>query len=241
LIPWSVRANTRPMDTMPAPAVPVAILVRVSTKRQETERQIHELRAVADARGWSVIEVVEENGISGSAGERPGLDRALELARSGVVRKIMAHEVSRVARRNSVAHAFIEALSDVGVSLYWHAQALETLLPTGKPSPAAGVMFALLAEMARSERETLRERIVSGLEAARRRGRRLGRPVGTVMPPDALLAKHGDVVRLLRAGKSLRDVAARTGKGTSTVKRIKALLRAEKAGCDAAACSARVS
>jgi len=48
------------MDTMPAPAVPVAILVRVSTKIQQTERQIHELRAVADARGWAVIEVVEE-------------------------------------------------------------------------------------------------------------------------------------------------------------------------------------
>ena len=51
------------------------------------------------------------------------------------------------------------------------------------------------------------------------------------MPPEQLLAKHADVVRLLRAGKSLRDVAARTGKGTSTVKRIKAILRAsEKVG-----------
>ena len=50
------------METKPCPVVPCAILVRVSTKRQETERQVHELRAVAEARGWSVVEVVEEDG-----------------------------------------------------------------------------------------------------------------------------------------------------------------------------------
>jgi DNA invertase Pin-like site-specific DNA recombinase len=214
------------METKPCPVVPVAILVRVSTVRQETARQEAELRAVADARGWSVVEVVEEAGISGAAGVRPGLDRVLALAGCGAIRKVLTHEVSRVARRNSAAHAFLEQLSDLGVSLYWHAQALETLLPNGKANPAAGVMFALLSEMARAERETLRERILSGLDAARRRGRRLGRPVGTTLPPEQLLAKHADVVRLLRAGKSLRDVAARTGKGSSTVKRVKALMRA---------------
>jgi uncharacterized protein YerC len=45
-----------------------------------------------------------------------------------------------------------------------------------------------------------------------------------MVPSEQLLAKHADVARFLRAGKSLRDVAARTGKGTSTVKRIKAIL-----------------
>jgi hypothetical protein len=40
-----------------------------------------------------------------------------------------------------------------GVSLYWHAQSVETLLPSGKRNPAAGIMLALLAEMARGESE----------------------------------------------------------------------------------------
>jgi DNA invertase Pin-like site-specific DNA recombinase len=228
------------MDTMPAPAVPVAILVRVSTQRQTTERQIHELRAVADARGWSVIEVVEEDGVSGSAkdADRHGLARVEGLAAAGAIQKVLTHEISRVGRRPALVHGFVERLLDLKVSLYWHSQRCETMLPSGKRNPAAGMMLAVLAEMALAERETLRERIVSGLEAARRRGRTLGRPVGTVMPPEALLAKHADVVRLLRAGKSLRDVAARIGKGVSTVKRIRALLRAEKIGSDAAARSA---
>jgi DNA invertase Pin-like site-specific DNA recombinase len=212
------------MSTSPAPAVPVAILVRVSTVRQETLRQEAELRSVADARGWVVVEVVEEAGVSGAAAARPGLDRVLDLARSGAVRKVLVHEVSRVARRNSAAHAFVEALTDLGVSLYWHAQGLETLLASGKPNPAAGVMFALLAEMARAERETLRERTLSGLEAARRAGKVLGRPAGSVVAPDAFLRAHGDVVRLLRAGQSVRHAAAISGKSTGTVQRVRRVL-----------------
>jgi DNA invertase Pin-like site-specific DNA recombinase len=215
------------MDIMLRPVVPVAILVRVSTKRQETERQVHELRAVADARGWQVVEVVEEDGVSGAAkdADRHGLARVEALALAGAIRKVLVHEVSRVGRRPAVVHGFVERLLDLKVSLYWHSQRIETMLDGGKRNPAAGMMLAVLAEMALAERETLRERVLSGLDAARRAGKVLGRPVGTVMPPEQLLAKHTDVVRLLRAGKSLRDVAARTGKGTSTVKRIKAILR----------------
>jgi DNA invertase Pin-like site-specific DNA recombinase len=58
------------------------------------------------------------------------------------------------------------------VSLYWHAQAIETLLPGGKRNPAAGIMLALLAEMARNETETLRERIKSGQMRQRAHGSR---------------------------------------------------------------------
>ncbi|MCU0777180.1 MAG: recombinase family protein [Akkermansiaceae bacterium] len=216
------------MDTTPRPAVPVAILVRVSTKRQETERQVHELRAVAEVRGWSVVEVVEEDGVSGAAkdADRHGLARVEALAAAGAIRKVLVHEVSRVGRRPAVVHGFVERLLDLKVSLYWNSQNVETMLDGGKRNPSAGMMLAVLAEMALAERETLRERVLSGLDAARRAGKVLGRPMGTTVPPEQLLAKHADVVRLLRAGKSLRDVAARTRKGASTVKRLKALLRA---------------
>ena len=46
-----------------------------------------------------------------------------------------------------------------GVSLYWHAQGIETLLPSGKRNPSAAIILAVLAEMARAETDTLRERI----------------------------------------------------------------------------------
>ena len=133
----------------------------------------------------------------------------------------MVHEVSRLARRNSTAHKFIEEMEALGVSLYWHAQRIETLLPSGKRNPAASVMFSLLAEMARNERETLVDRINSGLAKARREGKTLGRPEGTTIDRASFLAKHKDVTKQLRAGHSIRNTAKITGKSVSTVQRVK--------------------
>jgi DNA invertase Pin-like site-specific DNA recombinase len=206
---------------------PVAILVRVSTVRQETDRQISELRAYADAKGFDVVEICKET-VSGRAdeSERTGLQRVEELARSGTINKVLVHEVSRLARRNSIVHKFVENLEDLGVSLYWHAQGVETLLANGKRNPAAGIMLALLAEMARSEVELLRERINSGLAEARRKGVRLGRPTGTTIPTAAFLKAHADIVRQLRTGQSVRHAAKITGKGVSTVQRVKLAMAA---------------
>lgn len=208
-------------------SIPVAILVRVSTNKQETDRQVSELRDYASKRGYEIVEICKEQ-VSGAADHdsRYGLHRAEELARMGLVKKVLVHEVSRLARRNSVAHAFVETLEDLGVSLYWHQQSIETLLPNGKRNPAAGIMFALLAEMARAERETLSERIKSGLAEARRKGRKLGRPNGSVLKTTEFLAKHRDICRKLREGQSVRNTAKITGKGVSTVQRVKAALNA---------------
>jgi DNA invertase Pin-like site-specific DNA recombinase len=134
------------------------------------------------------------------------------------------HEVSRIARRNSVTHRFVERLEQCGVSLYWHSQNIETLLPNGKRNPAAAIMLALLAEMARSELEVLRARIASGLAEARRNGKTLGRPAGSVLPPAEFLRKHRDVVRLLKAGQSIRNTAKLADKGISTVQRVRVAL-----------------
>ncbi len=208
----------------PKAKTPVAILVRVSTVRQETTRQISELRAYADAKGYEVVEVCEET-ISGRADatERSGLQRAEELAQTGKVKKVLVHEVSRLARKNSIVHKFVETLEECGVSLYWHAQGFETLLDNGKRNPAAALMLALLAEVARNEVDTLRERIKSGLAAAKRKGVTLGRPKGTGLASDDFLAKHRDISRQLRAGQSVRNTAKITGKGVSTVQRVKKL------------------
>lgn len=202
-------------------ATPCAILVRVSTRKQETDRQVSELRLVATLRQWEVVEVVEEEGVSGEADERPGLERILELAQAGRIRKVLVHEVSRVARKNSIAHQFLEDLHDAGVSLYWHTQGIETLLANGKVSPAASIMFALLSEMARAENEQRRERIISGLEEARRKGKHLGRPKGSGLTPGQLSAKYPKVVRYLEAGHSLREVGRLAGVSAMTVKRVK--------------------
>lgn len=70
-----------------------------------------------------------------------------------------------------------------------------------------------------------RRLVNTGLERARRKGVTLGRPVGTTMDSADLLAKHADICHQLRAGKSIRDISKITGKGTSTVKRVKVAMK----------------
>ena len=202
--------------------MPVAIVCRVSSSTQQTCRQIQELQEYAQAQGYEVVEVLQET-ISGKADqtEREGLIRCEELARTAKIKKVLVHEVSRIARRNSIAHKFVETMEDFGVSVYWKAQNLETLLPNGKRNPAAGIMLALMAEMARNEIEVLSMRVRSGLAQAKRNGVKLGRPVGSNIPLEMFLKKHSDIVRLLKSGHSVRNTAKITAKGFSTVQRVR--------------------
>jgi DNA invertase Pin-like site-specific DNA recombinase len=220
-----MTTSRRAKGKMSETKVPVVILVRVSTVKQETQRQISELQAYADRKHYDVIEICRET-VSGRAddADRQGLRHVEELARLGKVKKVLVHEICRIARKNSVAHRFVETLEECGVSLYWHAQGVETLLTNGRRNPAAGIMLALLAEMARAEVEVLRGRINSGLAEARRKGVKLGRPKGTTIERGEFLKKHNDILRQLKAGQSVRNSAKITGKSVSTVQRVKIAL-----------------
>jgi len=211
------------MSPKTSPKTPVAILVRVSTiNRQDNQRQITELEEYASSQNYEVVEVVAES-ISGraNADEREGLHRILTLATEKRIKKVLVHEVSRIARRSSIVHKFVEDLHEAGVSLYWHSQRIETLLPSGKKNPSAAIMMAILSEVAANEVEVLRERILSGLAEARRKGVQLGRRKGTSIPPATLLQKHSDIVRKLKDGHSIRNTAAITKKGFGTVVRVR--------------------
>jgi len=204
--------------------VKVAILARVSTQAQETDRQVSELKEVARNNKWKVVKVIREV-VSGVSKVRTGLDEALALAESGKIDKILVHEISRIARRNSAAHDFLERLTEVGVSIYLHSYRLETLLPGGKRNDAASLIYSVMSDMARAEREMLRDRVASGLAEARRKGVRLGRPPGSgKLSKKKLLAKHPDVIEALRFGGGIRAVARATGKSPNTVMKVKAMV-----------------
>lgn len=216
--------STNPQTPLPTPVanpLPVAIFVRVSTRQQETARQVHELSQYALSQNYHVIATVLEEGVSGSSQFRPGLDEILHLAKTRQIKKVLVHEVSRLGRNAARTLTFVEELHSHQVSLFWFAQHMETLLPDGRRSPAAGIMLALMAEMARAETDQLSERIRSGLEEARRKGKRLGRAPGPLFSPSQLLRRHQDVVRALTQGQSIRHAALITRKGPFTVQRVK--------------------
>ena len=199
------------------------IFVRVSTQQQDTSRQVDDLKQLCAKQGWEVATVITEK-VSGSAknSQRPGLKQLMDLADTKQVEKVVVSEVSRLGRNTREVLEIIEELSKRKISLYIQNHNLETLTPTGKVNSMAKFMLTLLAEFARMERETLIERTISGQRRAWEvEGKQKGRPVGTIEDIKKVLYKYPEVVRHLKAGKSLRDVAARCEVAINTVRKVK--------------------
>lgn len=200
------------------------IFVRVSKKEQDYQRQVEDLRAVAQSQGVQVVAEIAEK-ISGARRnqDREGIQQLLELSRQGAIQKVLVSEVSRLGRSTVEVLQIVEELTQSGISIYVQNFGLETL-KNGKRNPVAQFMFTLLAEFARLERETLRERILSGMDEARRQGIKIGRPAGTTEEKAVFLKKYAAVARQLRAGLSVRKTAKLCEVAINTVRKVKTLV-----------------
>ena len=165
------------------------IFVRVSKKEQDYQRQVEDLRAVAQSQAVQVVAEIAEK-ISGARKnqDREGIQQLLALSRQGAIQKVLVDEVSRLGRSTVEVLQIVEELTQLGISIYVQNFGIETL-KNDQRNPAVQFMFTLLAEFARLERETLRERILSGIDEARRQGIKIGRPVGTTEEKAVFLKK----------------------------------------------------
>ena len=186
-----------------------ALYVRVSTDAQTLENQIRALRQVAERRGWNVVEVYRDAGISGAKGRngRPGLDSMLKDASRRKFDIVMAWAIDRVGRSLSDLLDTIQHLEACGVDLYLDQQAIDTTTPMGK------LVFQLTGAFAEFERTMIRQRIKAGLKRAVAQGVKLGRP-----KIDG--ATERKVRRQLAKGIGILKVARSLGIGTGTVQRI---------------------
>jgi DNA invertase Pin-like site-specific DNA recombinase len=186
----------------------VAVYARVSTTDQSVDAQLDTLRGYAAARRLDVVEEYIDHGISGSKDSRPALDEMMTAARRRDLDVIVTVKLDRLAR--SVQHlvGMASELETLGVDLVVRDQAIDTSTPTGK------LTFHVLAALAEFERDLIRERTHAGLELARKRGKKFGRPLAT----DA--KQRTRIVRLRKSGHSLRTIAERVGVGRGTVERV---------------------
>ncbi len=177
----------------------VALYVRVSTDEQTTDNQRRELEAVARRSGWKIVDIYEDNGISGAKGreKRPALDKLLKDAARREFDMIAAWSVDRLGRSLQHLVGLLEELQALGVDLYLHQQGLDTSTPSGR------AMFQMCGVFAEFERAMLVERTKAGLARARAKGIRLGRPP---VPP----VTKRRIAKLRQQGKSVRAIAKAT-------------------------------
>jgi DNA invertase Pin-like site-specific DNA recombinase len=212
-----------------------ALYVRVSTDHQSIESQTRELRQIAERRGWTVVEVYSDAGISGakSRAERPGLDRMLKDASRRRFDVVMCWAIDRLGRSLIDLLGTIEHLEAAGVDLYLDQQSIDTTTPMGK------LVFQVTGAFAEFERSMIRQRVRAGLNVIKaklardgkfetKRGivrRRLGRPGAE---PEKLEAARWH----LEAGVGIGRAAKLAGLGTGTVHRLKREM-AERGAIDA--------
>lgn len=207
------------------------IFARVSTRdRQSNDRQVEQLREKAKQMEWEVVEIItaQESASKKSAKERDSIQRLTELVTSGKIDKVLCHEVSRIGRRPAENLTLLDLCHRHGVSILSLDMGMETLTPDGSPSLAAEIVFSVLSSLAKAETSRLSDRIKSGLAEAAKRGNFPGRPKGRETRKE-FLSKHGDIIRQLKAGQSVRNTAKITKKGVSTVQRVKRAMAGPKA------------
>ena len=201
------------------------IYARVSSvgDRQNTERQISDLTSYAEYQNLQVLQIFEEK-ISGAKKnvERPVLLQAIDYCKQNSVSILLVSELSRLGRNAFEVLATVKDLIDNGINLYMQKEQLTLLDAEGKPTLFAPVMLAVLSTCAELERENIKFRLNSGRKLYIERGGKLGRKVGSVKSLEQKKEQYKDIISYLKRGYSIRNVAKLTGKGISTVQRIKA-------------------
>jgi DNA invertase Pin-like site-specific DNA recombinase len=146
-----------------------AIYCRVSTSDQRIESQLYQLRELAAARGFEIVQEYSDRGFSGSKARRPGLDALMADARRRKFNIVLVAAFDRVARSTRHFLQLLDELDDLNIEFVSAREAIDT-------SGAMGRLFVtLIGSIAELERSLIAERIRQGMHRAKLEGQRLGR------------------------------------------------------------------
>jgi DNA invertase Pin-like site-specific DNA recombinase len=202
------------------------ILARVSTHHQDPKHQVNTLRNYCKANNLTVVKVVTST-ITGNTDNRnrQDLKEVMLLAEQGAIDKVVVTELSRIGRKPREINKIIDALTALGVSIVFVQLGIESLDEEGKPTFTGNLVIAIHSEIAQYERQQLSERIKSGIEFARKQGKRIGRKAGSTEDIDEFLKKHRKVVKSIEQGLSLRQIQKIHGTSRTTTSKIKKALQ----------------
>ena len=110
------------------------------------------------------------------------------------------------------------------LNVYFQKEQLSIFDATGNPHPFLTIFIAVLGTCAEMERDSIRYRLQSGRELAKKRGVKMGRKEGSTKSIDQLKEEYAQVIKLLRRGQTIRNTAKICGVSVSTVQRVKKAL-----------------
>ena len=192
------------------------IYCRVSTEKQETERQLRDLRDYCKRNDYEIVEEFQES-ISATK-SKVQRQHLIDAVRKSKAKYFIADDISRFSRNVKVGLEIKDELHEMGVCLVFVQTGMKSLNEDGTPNAMANMVFVSLMNVYEMENSTKRQMIKSGLRNAVANGKTLGRPEGTT---EDLINKYPKVVKLLQNGTSIRNTALLSQKAKSLVQRVK--------------------
>lgn len=204
----------------------VVLLCRVSTCRQDYQRQINELTEFCNNNGWRINHVFA-NKVSGAAAneQRTEIIELIDFVQQHSIDQVVVTEISRLGRNTLEALKIIQQLTEHNICLYVKSYNLSTLTD-GNINPVASLICTILLEIAQMERLTIAERMSSGrtqyIARCKANGIKMGRPESYRKSDEDYRVQYAKDIQLLKKGYSLRNVQAITGTSIMTLRKIKA-------------------
>lgn len=183
----------------------VVIYARVSTDRQSTESQLNTLREYTEKREWKVFKEYIDAGFTGSDTKRPAFNEMVADAKRRAFDVLLVYKLDRLSRSLKDLITTLDDLQSLGIDFVSYDNGLDTTTPTGR------LIFHVVGSVAEFEREIIKERVRAGLENAKRKGKRLGRP-----PVSSRLVDEAK--RLRSQGMSYRKIGKKLDIPESTVR-----------------------
>ena len=187
----------------------VAIYARVSTtKDQSCERQILELRQIAENHNWKIVDEYVDEGISGAKRNRPELDRMLKDALLRKFDVVATLELSRLGRSVKNMCEIADLLKQKNINLFVKNQNIDTSTIVGE------LFFNIINSISQYERDLTAERIKSGLENAKRKGKTLGRKSNLNLETQKI------ILDMKSQGIGLKKIAKETKVSVQTIRKL---------------------
>lgn len=203
----------------------VVILVRVSTDKQEYNRQVVELTDYCNKMGYEVMKVFA-NKVSGAKKnkDRSEIMEMLAYIEENKIDKVCVLEISRLGRNTLEALKVIELLNEKKICLFIKNYNLETLDSKGNVNPITSLICTILLEISSMERHTIIDRMSSGrdqyIAKCRATGKKMGRPASYRKSDDTMREQYKKEITLLKQGISLRNINAITGTSIATIRKL---------------------
>ena len=188
--------------------------------RQDTTRQVADLKAYADYSQMEVVKVYDEH-VSGASKQKPTLVEAIDYCKREHVDMLLVSELSRVGRNAFEVLATVKELVDHKINLFMQKEQLTLLDENGEPTLFAPIMIATLSTCAQLERDSISFRLNSGRKLYVENGGTLGRKKGSIKTKEQKEQEYKEVLNYLGKGYSIRITAKLTNVSVATVQRLK--------------------